>query len=100
MERRVKDRNILDDFCTDFCPRVEKHCKTMRDKTHEEQITRWAEFVRNNPDKWKPFHTEYINAQFEKSEKFYKKLAKTKEGKRTIIKLFGIRNLKGYPSLR
>ncbi|HLG24134.1 MAG TPA: hypothetical protein VI564_04365 [Candidatus Nanoarchaeia archaeon] len=27
MERRVKDRNILDKFCLDFCKVVEKHCK-------------------------------------------------------------------------
>ena len=27
MERRIKDRNILDDICTRFCKVLEKHCK-------------------------------------------------------------------------
>ncbi|MBI2582137.1 hypothetical protein HYV87_03365 [Candidatus Woesearchaeota archaeon] len=27
MERQVKDRNILDRFCEEFCAIVEKHCK-------------------------------------------------------------------------
>ena len=25
----------------------------MRDKSHEEQIERWAKFVRENPNEWK-----------------------------------------------
>ena len=32
----------------------------MRDKTHIEQVERWAEFVRNNPRKeWKPAVDEF-----------------------------------------
>ena len=27
MERKIKDRNILDKFCEEFCAVVEKHCK-------------------------------------------------------------------------
>ncbi len=27
MQRQIKDRNILDKFCEDFCTIVEKHCK-------------------------------------------------------------------------
>ncbi|MFH0798472.1 MAG: hypothetical protein V1906_03615 [Candidatus Woesearchaeota archaeon] len=27
MDRRVSDRNILDDFCTSFCKIVDRHCK-------------------------------------------------------------------------
>ena len=27
MEREIRDRNILDTFCTEFCDIVEKHCK-------------------------------------------------------------------------
>lgn len=27
MDRRLKDRNILDDICTKFCKVLEKHCK-------------------------------------------------------------------------
>ena len=71
----------------------------MRDKSHKDQMERWASFVKNNPDKWKKIHTEFVNAQFEKSEKFYKRLLKTKKGKEKIIKIFKIKNLKGYPFL-
>lgn len=72
----------------------------MRDKTHAEFNARWAEFVRNNPDKWKSIQTEFINAQFDKSERFFKELMKTKEGKKKIIEIFGIKNIDGYPSLK
>ncbi|MEK6816522.1 MAG: hypothetical protein AABY09_02835, partial [Nanoarchaeota archaeon] len=27
MDRRVGDRNILDEFCTSFCKIVDRHCK-------------------------------------------------------------------------
>ena len=54
----------------------------MRDKTHIEQVERWAEFVRNNPRKeWKPAVDEFINAQFEMAEKFHKNLEGTEEGR-------------------
>jgi len=72
----------------------------MRNKTHDDQITRWALFVKNNPHKWKKIHTEFIDAQFEKSERFYKAFSKTKKGKEKIINLFNIKNLKAYPSLK
>jgi len=71
----------------------------MRDETHYDQIKRWASFVKNHPDKWKKIHTEFINSQFEKAEKIYHKLTKTKKGKEKIIKIFNIKNIKGYPSL-
>lgn len=71
----------------------------MRDKTHMDQIERWARFVRENKD-WKKIHTEFINAQFKLSEDFLKKLLKEKGGKEKVIKLFRIKNLKGYPSLQ
>ncbi len=54
----------------------------MRDSSHEDQIKRWASFVKNNPSKWKKIHTEFINSQFEKAERVYQKLSKTKKGKK------------------
>lgn len=54
----------------------------MRDKSHTEQIERWARFVKNNPDKWKKEHTLFINAQIEKANEFYSQL-----DKKTIRKL-------------
>ncbi|MBM3199839.1 hypothetical protein FJZ53_02790 [Candidatus Woesearchaeota archaeon] len=71
----------------------------MRDASHEDPIRRWALFVKDHPGKWKRIHTEFINARFEKAEQIYHKLAQTKKGKEKIIKIFNIRNTKGYPSL-
>jgi len=67
----------------------------MRDDTHMEQIERWAKFVRENDiSVWKKIHTEFIDALFEKNERFLRELAKTKEGKEKIIKIYRIKNVK------
>jgi hypothetical protein len=55
-----------------------------RDKTHEEQIERWARFVKENPDKWKLKFKEFIDSQILISRRFYKKLAETPEGREKI----------------
>jgi hypothetical protein len=65
-----------------------------------DQIERWALFMKNNPGKWKKIHTEFIDAQYDKAYAFYDRLAKTEGGKEKIIKIFGIKNLDGYPSLK
>ena len=49
----------------------------------EEQILRWANYVRNNPD-WKNIHTEFINAQFSKYKDFVKRLLETTNGKEKL----------------
>lgn len=54
---------------------------------HSEQVQRWAHFVRDNPNKWKPIHTEFINAIFEKHDNFLKEMNKTKHGKEKLEKL-------------
>ena len=59
----------------------------MRDKTHLEQVERWAKFVKENPDSWKKEHTQFINAQIEKSWKFYERLEKMLGGREKIRKL-------------
>ena len=46
----------------------------MRDKTHMEQVERWALFVKNNPDKWKSKIKDFLDAQIIMSRRFYKKL--------------------------
>ncbi len=58
-----------------------------RDKSHMEQVERWAEFVRTNPDKWKKKHKEFIDSQIIMSKRFYKNLAKTKKGREKIKEL-------------
>lgn len=62
----------------------------MRDKSHEEQIIRWAEFVRDNPEKWKAKQKEFIDAQILMARRFYKKLAETEEGRKKILELKGL----------
>lgn len=71
----------------------------MRDKTHMESVEKWAEFVRNNPGKWKKIHTEFINALFEKNEEFLKRLANQPNGKKKIIEIYNIKNVDGYKNL-
>lgn len=70
----------------------------MRDLTHDDFITRWAERVKTDP-KWKEYHTKFINAQYEKSINFIEEMCKTKEGQKKIAELYKIKNLKGYPKL-
>ncbi|MDD5417988.1 MAG: hypothetical protein PHW96_03855 [Candidatus Nanoarchaeia archaeon] len=62
-------------------------------------MSEWEELIRNKEfDKWKPVHTAFINAQFEKSREFYENMIKCGE-KEKIIKLFGIKNKKAIPKL-
>jgi hypothetical protein len=64
----------------------------MRDKTHIEQVERWAEFVRDNDrEKWKPGVDKFIDAQFEMALKFYKNLEKTEEGRKILERLIKVR---------
>lgn len=64
-----------------------------------EEIDRWVNYMKENPDKWKKEHTEFINAQFEKSEQFIKRLLKEPNGKEKVIAAYGLKNLKGYSVL-
>ncbi len=68
-------------------------------QTHQDFIMRWIRFMKENPDKWKFHHTEFINAQFEKANQVIKELSKTKQGKEKIIKIYNIKNKKGYQDL-
>lgn len=52
----------------------EAELRAKRDKSHVEQIERWANFVKNNPGKWKKEHTAFINAQINKANEFYNNL--------------------------
>lgn len=64
-----------------------------------DEIDRWIKYMRENPGKWKKEHTEFINAQFEKSEQFIKRLLKEPNGKEKIIAVYGLKNLKGYENI-
>jgi len=65
-----------------------------RDKTHAEQIERWARYVRENPDKWKAGFKKFIDSQLIMSRRFYQKLAETEEGRKKIKLLKGLKNSK------
>jgi len=69
----------------------------MIDKSHEEQIERWAKFVKENPDKWKPELNRFLDAQINMANAFYKRLAKTKEGRDKIRKLRNLRMTEHSP---
>jgi hypothetical protein len=51
-----------------------------------EQVERWANFAKNNPDKWRKPHTEFINSLFNNHYEFMERLSKTPEGKKKIAK--------------
>jgi len=64
----------------------------MRDQTHEEFIVRWANYVRDNPDRWRKQHTKFINSQINMNKQFLKRLLSQKDGKRKIIELYELKN--------
>lgn len=55
----------------------------MRDKTHAEQIKRWAEYVKNNPD-WKKKLKPFLDSQIIIANRFYNNLAQLPGGKEKI----------------
>ena len=68
-------------------------------KEHMEQVERWAHFVKNNPDKWKKIHNQFINDQFEKHRRFVKRILKEKGGFEKLVKLYDIKNVETYRKL-
>ena len=55
----------------------------MRDKTHLEQVERWAEHVRDNPE-WKKQVKSFLDSQIIIANRFYKKLSLTPEGREKL----------------
>jgi len=64
-----------------------------------DEIERWAAYMKAHPDEWKREHTAFIDAQFDKSAAFIKRLALEPGGKAKIMAAYGIKNVKGYPTL-
>jgi hypothetical protein len=58
-----------------------------RDKSHEEQIIRWANFIKNNPNSWQKQHTCFINSQINNANQKYEKLKKMPNGLKIIKEL-------------
>jgi len=63
----------------------------MRDSSHIEQVERWAEYVRENPQEWKSKVKLFLDSQILIARRFYKKLAETPEGLEKIKELREIR---------
>ena len=64
---------------------------TKRDRTHTEQVERWARFVRDNPRQiWKSEQAKLIDSQIIMANRFYSKLEKTSNGEEKISRLRNI----------
>ncbi len=72
----------------------------MRDQSHIEQVERWATFIRENPTKWKKFHTEFINALFQKNEEMVQRLLQQPDGRQKLKELYNIKNVDGCDWLK
>jgi len=64
----------------------------MRDRTHMEQVEKWAEFCRDNPRSvWIKQVKPLVDSQIIMANRFYKRLARTKGGREKIEELKRIR---------
>ncbi len=60
----------------------------MREKSHDEALVKWAEFVRDNErNKWKGQVNLLIDATYQKSQEFYKRLGKSEKGREILERL-------------
>ena len=60
----------------------------MRDRTHSEQVTRWAEYVKKHPRSvWIKEVKPLIDSQIIMANNFYESLSKTEGGIEKIRKL-------------
>lgn len=60
--------------------------------SHEDQIVEWANYIKQNPSKWRAQHTQFLNSQIEMANAALERIKKQKNGKQKIIELFGITN--------
>ena len=61
----------------------------MRDKTHNEQIERWARNVKTNPN-WKKEHKQFIDAQIINARKNYRKILLLPNGENKLRRIRGL----------
>ena len=55
------------------------------DKSHEEQVERWAEYVRTHPrSEWIKHIKPFIDSQIIMANRFYEKLSETSDGMKKI----------------
>ena len=60
----------------------------MQAKLRDDEIIRWARFVKSHPNEWKAIRSKFINAQFTKHEEFLKRLSSSPGSKEKIDRLF------------
>lgn len=60
-----------------------------RDPSHNEQIERWAEFVREHPEEWKEKVKPFLDSQIIMARRFYENLLKNPGGVEIIKELNG-----------
>ncbi|MFW5705243.1 MAG: hypothetical protein ACOCXG_05370 [Nanoarchaeota archaeon] len=63
-------------------------------RTRNDFVDFWANYVKNNPKKWQKPLKEFLNAQIVNATNFQEKLLRTKGGADKIIKLYRISNPK------
>ncbi len=62
----------------------------MRDKSHDEHVRKWAEFVRDNPRHvWKAELKPFLDSQIIMANRFYSRLERMPGGKEKIRQLKG-----------
>ena len=59
----------------------------MRDKSHIQQVERWAEFCKNNPAEFRKYLNAFLNAQIIKAREFYTRLNNSEDGRVILNKL-------------
>jgi hypothetical protein len=62
----------------------------MRDKTHNEQIERWAREVKNNPN-WKRDLKLFLDAQIINARESYKKILLLPNGENKLKRIRGLK---------
>jgi hypothetical protein len=88
MKREIKERTILDKFAEAQIRRL----NIMRDRTHSEQVIRWAKYVKSHPRSvWIKEVKPLIDSQIIMANNFYERLAKTQGGIEKIRKLRELR---------
>ena len=59
----------------------------MRDKTHIDELERWARYVYDNPDKWKQKIKPFLDSQIKISQRAYKKILQMPNGNEKILRI-------------
>lgn len=62
-----------------------------KDKSHDEQVKRWAEFCRDNPNEFRKHLIPFLDSQIILARRFYERLLAMEDGKEVIMRLMATR---------